>query len=39
FVCFYFYENIFNGNLLLSIFLFMNFYNLLSKSYSLKNIG
>ncbi|EPQ4904062.1 oligosaccharide biosynthesis glycosyltransferase Gtr3, partial [Acinetobacter baumannii] len=36
FVCFYFYENIFNGNLLLSIFLFMNFYNLLSKSYSLK---
>ncbi|PQH67814.1 glycogen branching protein, partial [Acinetobacter baumannii] len=22
-----------------SIFLFMNFYNLLSKSYSLKNIG
>ncbi|MDB0291828.1 glycogen branching protein, partial [Acinetobacter baumannii] len=23
----------------LSIFLFMNFYNLLSKSYSLKNIG
>ena len=39
FVCFYFSENIFNGNLLLSIFLFMNFYNLLSKSYSLKNIG
>jgi hypothetical protein len=31
FVCFCFSENIFNGNLLLSIFLFMNFYNLLSK--------
>ncbi|WPP70018.1 hypothetical protein SOI81_17020 [Acinetobacter pittii] len=39
FVCFCFSENIFNGNLLLSIFLFMNFYNLLSKSYSLKNPG
>lgn len=30
FVCFYFYENIFNGNLLLSIFIY-EFYNLLSK--------